>query len=114
MLILGSAVVLLGTLYYIADPLWRFMPRCMFHDITGYQCPGCGAQRMLHALMHADVAAAWHYNPFLMVAIPFILLLLVTEIYRTRVPRLYNALHSIPAIIITSVAIAAWTIFRNL
>lgn len=43
---------------------------CMFHVVTGWQCPGCGATRMLLSLLHLDWKGAFHYNPALMVLLP--------------------------------------------
>lgn len=41
-------------------------PTCMFHDLTGLYCIGCGMTRMLHALVHGDVARAFSMNPLAM------------------------------------------------
>lgn len=48
-----------------------FLP-CMFHALTGWYCPGCGATRALHALVHFDLAGALAMNPLLIVLIPTI------------------------------------------
>lgn len=46
-----------AALYFIFDPaVTRWAPKCMFRVLTGYDCPGCGSQRALHALLHADMA----------------------------------------------------------
>lgn len=44
----------------------------MIHELTGFECPGCGAQRMAYALLHGDFAAAWGANPFLLCSLPLI------------------------------------------
>ena len=41
-------------------------PTCMFHDLTGFYCIGCGMTRMLHALVHGDVPRAFSMNPLAM------------------------------------------------
>ena len=43
----------------------RWMPRCAFHALTGLYCPGCGATRALHALVHGNVLASLRWNPLL-------------------------------------------------
>ena len=48
---------------------------CVFHLITGLDCPGCGVTRMLRALAAGDLAAAWRFNPFVLLALPLLLLL---------------------------------------
>ncbi|HEY0503901.1 MAG TPA: DUF2752 domain-containing protein [Lysobacter sp.] len=50
------------------ESLWP----CVFHAVTGLHCPGCGLTRMLHALVHGDVARAWSMNPLAMVALPLL------------------------------------------
>lgn len=47
-----------------------YYPRCQFYALTGLQCPGCGATRALHAILHGRWAAAWHYNALAVSAIP--------------------------------------------
>ena len=43
---------------------------CPFHYFTGLDCPACGGQRMVLALLHGDIIEAFLFNPFLFVAIP--------------------------------------------
>lgn len=40
---------------------------CPFLAATGWLCPVCGSSRMGVALLHGDVAAAWGWNPFMLV-----------------------------------------------
>lgn len=101
--------------YAIFDPgnsVW--MPQCMVHRFTGYDCPGCGSQRMLHALLHGRIGEAWHYNAFLLCMIPALGLMGFSEIKRRRYPRLYRILYSMPMIYTLCGAIVLWTIIRNL
>ena len=44
----------------------NLLPKCPFKWLTGYNCPGCGATRMVHALLHGDVVVAFHYNAVLL------------------------------------------------
>jgi hypothetical protein len=45
-----------------------WLPRCPFNWLTGLDCPACGSTRMVHALLHGDVVAAWHFNAVMLVA----------------------------------------------
>src|ERR1700757_2047224 len=48
-----------------------FYPRCMLYATTGIYCPGCGSLRALHNLSHGHLLTALHYNPLLVLALPF-------------------------------------------
>ncbi len=113
--IFAVAGVALLALYYIFNPATsQWAPKCMFHAVTGLDCPGCGSQRMLHALIHGDFAAAWSANPFLLCAAPAIILLIIAAARRTRFPRLYQRLNSPVAIAVYVVLLLGWTVWRNI
>ena len=67
-------VAFLLILYYFYNPvttLW--VPKCLLKVATGLQCPGCGIQRALHALLQGRFSEAIHYNYFLLFSGPYIL-----------------------------------------
>ena len=51
-------------------------PRCPLLVLTGLYCPGCGALRAGHALLHGHLGDALGYNPLLVVALPVLLYVL--------------------------------------
>ena len=51
----------------------RYIP-CLFNELTGLECPGCGVSHMAMALFRLDFREAFEYNPFLFVIIPIIAL----------------------------------------
>ena len=65
-------ILLLGLLWQFDPtknplPIW---PICMFHAVTGLDCPGCGATRATHELLHGRWAAAWHDNALWVLLLP--------------------------------------------
>jgi hypothetical protein len=36
---------------------------CMFRNVTGLECPGCGLSRAFVCIAHGDLVRAWRYNP---------------------------------------------------
>ena len=67
--------VVLLTIYYLYDPVAsQWTPECSFKLVTGLQCPGCGIQRALHALLQGRFLDAIHYNYFLLFSGPYIIL----------------------------------------
>lgn len=49
-----------------------FFPSCLFHDLTGWYCPGCGITRALHALVHFDPLRAVAMNAMLVLSLPLL------------------------------------------
>jgi len=47
-------------------------PSCLFHDVTGWYCPGCGITRALHALVHFDPVRAFAMNALLVASLPLL------------------------------------------
>ena len=72
-----SVVILLaavaGIVLFCFDPRqYHFYPVCFFHKTTGLLCPGCGALRALHQLLHGHLATAFRFNPVLVVSLPLV------------------------------------------
>lgn len=113
-IIAGVAAIVAG-FYLIVDPAASpFAPKCFFRMLTGWECPGCGSQRMLHALLHGEMGAAWKANPFLLCALPGIAFWIWVDIVPDGYPRLYKILNSVPFIIGVLTAIIIWGVVRNL
>ena len=105
----------LGTVYFLFDPLEsRWMPKCVFHVVTGWDCPGCGSQRAIHALLHGDIAGAFQANAILFLLVPFLLLVAFVELLGNPAGKLYQRLHHPVLIILIAVIILLWGIARNL
>lgn len=90
------------------------MPRCWFKTLTGYDCPGCGAQRSLHALLHGRFAEAVRYNVAIYLLLPLIVLYGLTELTSTRLPRLERLIYHPAFITAIALLITAWWLLRNL
>lgn len=45
--------------------------KCLWNELTGLYCPGCGITRMLIALVQLDFYQAFRYNPLLFLLIIF-------------------------------------------
>lgn len=74
-------VVAMLSVYFYFDPNDSvFFPRCVVKQLTGYDCPGCGSQRAIHALLHGDIVTAWRYNALMLLLLPLSLMLAVAEL----------------------------------
>ena len=80
----GLLTLALGIVAIFDPSTHQFFPPCVFHEVTGLYCPGCGSTRCLHSLLQGDIAAALGYNPLAVLAMPFLAvgLLLPTEKFR--------------------------------
>lgn len=107
------AVAVMAT-YYMLGPESGLYPRCIFRQLTGFDCPGCGSQRAIHALLHGHIADAWRHNALLLIEIPLIAALLIARPLRHRHPRLHRILNSRALILTLLATIVLWTIIRNL
>jgi Protein of unknown function (DUF2752) len=68
-------IILISVIYYKFNPAkYRFFPKCPFHLLTGFDCPGCGSQRAFYCLLHGDLKQAAKYNVLLVISIPFLLI----------------------------------------
>ena len=76
------ALVALTIIYYRVSPTSSvFFPKCAFLLLTGLKCPGCGSQRAVHALLHADFASAFAHNALLVLSLPYLALLIGARLY---------------------------------
>ena len=90
-----------------------FAPKCPWWLLTGTQCPACGFQRALHALLHGEVLNALAFNYFFIISVPFFILVAIAEIFRERVLRLYLFVHSRYTLWTYIILFFLWWIMRN-
>lgn len=56
---------------------------CPSKTILGFNCPGCGSQRLIHHLLNFEFGQAFRYNPLLFIGLPFVGFILVQFISNT-------------------------------
>lgn len=110
----AAAAVAVLAVAYVFDPVGGAFPypRCLFKMLTGWDCPGCGSARALHALVHGRVAEAWAANPALAVMVPLAALGFVAE--GRGHERMRRLLFSPAAAVMLVVAVIVWTLLRNI
>ena len=62
-------------IYFILNELLDVGIPCLFYEITGYYCPGCGITRLLFSFLKLDFYQAFRYNPLIFI------LIIITGIY---------------------------------
>lgn len=70
----AAAVLAVGAaiLFWFDPARHAFYPVCLFHRVTGLDCPGCGGLRALHQLLHGQLLEAFRLNPIVVTAIPLV------------------------------------------
>lgn len=110
-----GAVAALLTVYFIFDPSEaNWMPRCMLNYTTGLECPGCGSQRALHALLHGDMAGAFQANAMLVCLLPVLALYAVVDFNRKKMQKAYIAIHRPWVLLVIMGFVIVWGVVRNL
>ena len=106
-------LVLIGAwiLYTFGNPLI-----CVFYQLTGLYCPGCGSGRASVALLHLDFAAAPGYNLLYVLLLPFIVYYLLKQyiilVFRKDVLPMFS-IDGLAAKIVLVVILMFW-ILRNI
>ena len=98
--------IILGVVFILVLALpgsEHWMLSCLFYKLTGWQCPFCGGQRMLRALLYGNLYDAFVLNPFLFCSIPLFI------IYMCR-----HKLFSDKWLLVYLILALLWGIFRNI
>jgi hypothetical protein len=111
-----AIVAAVAVIYYYSrfDPVLSLSFRCPIKSLTGYDCPGCGSQRALHAVLCGDFRSAWSLNPLMFFAAPLAAVYIVVESYPARFARLHRLLVRPIVVAFVLIAIIAWTVLRNI
>ncbi|MBQ9649599.1 MAG: DUF2752 domain-containing protein [Prevotella sp.] len=105
-----------GGFYYLVNPVIKHFPlQCVWRLLTGTQCPACGFQRAIHALVHGQFTEALSYNYFFVISIPFALIAILAEWYnyRHKLDFLRTFVHSHYTLKTYVVLYFVWWVMRN-
>lgn len=71
---IAIAVILLGVgVLHLINPVEHTIIPCLFYELTGIPCFGCGTTRCLYFLSRFDFASAFRYNAYLTALSPLLL-----------------------------------------
>ena len=67
--VVSILILILFIGYYYISKYTGFTIPCIFHELTGFYCPGCGITRMFLSLFQFRFYQAFRYNPFVFVCL---------------------------------------------
>ncbi|MDE6812020.1 MAG: DUF2752 domain-containing protein [Muribaculaceae bacterium] len=113
--VIAGVCALMAGFYFVVDPMsaW-WAPKCIFRMLTGLECPGCGSQRVAHALLHGDLKGAWVANPLVVVLLPMIAGWVWVDSDPDLHPHATRLLNSPGFIVLLLVVIIGWGVLRNI
>lgn len=113
---MGAVATTLLIIYMIFDPSqYAWFPKCLIRLATGYDCPACGTQRMLHHILHGEFLDALLLNPYMLfVVLPISIILIIGfNLPKGRGERFKRIVaHPICAILLFLLTLG-WWILRN-
>ena len=112
-LIIYGAILGAGVLYAFLLLHTPVRIPCLFREVTGLQCPGCGTSRMALALMRFDIPAAFAYNPVAFFSFPAWFLISICA-FIGRPKALRSSKNLLRILYINIVIYMIFAIFRNL
>lgn len=62
------------------------LPPCIFHALTGMDCPGCGTTRMTEAILRGEFGEAFVLNPLMFLVFAALAMLYLWFFVRTFLP----------------------------
>ena len=83
-ILLARILFLAGSLAFLAVLPTQLLENgpsiCLFRNLFGISCLGCGMTRALSSVMHANIASAISYNQFVIVVFPLVFLTLLRDL----------------------------------
>lgn len=78
-LLIWAGLILCGLMLGAALIHWDLYLPCIFREITGWKCPGCGVTRMCMSIMKMDFVSAFYYNPVVFLMLPTLAVMLIYQ-----------------------------------
>ena len=81
---IGIFLFFLFIIYYLLNKKIGIGIPCVFHELTGLYCPGCGITRLLFSLLELNFFQAFRSNPLVFILLILIILYLILKLILKR------------------------------
>ena len=74
------------SLFWAIPESWMFTENtiCIFKNLFGLECVGCGMTRALYCLSHGDILEALNFNRLVIIIAPLLFYILIIQNLRQR------------------------------
>lgn len=113
---LDSFIVIISLMYYFLNKYFNIGIPCLFYQITGLKCPGCGITRLIFSLIKLNFKQAFFYNPLVFILLPFIVFYIIYQEYLYITKKEDQIIKKIPSYIyyVLIIILIIYAIFRNI
>ena len=73
-------IVIFTLVYWFVNKNFNIGIPCVFHEVTGLYCPGCGLTRMIFCLLSFDFYHAFRNNMLMFILFPFFIVCIIDYI----------------------------------
>ncbi len=81
---IGIFLFFLFIIYYLLNKKIGIGIPCVFHELTGLYCPGCGITRLLFSLLELNFYQAFRSNPLVFILLMLSILYLILKLILKR------------------------------
>ena len=114
-IVVGAVAIGAGAVVFFFNPGTNgFYPVCLFHALTGWNCPGCGGTRSVYALLHGNFLLALKDNALFVLLLPAVALRGVWFGRKIILRRPVGQFFPAKFLWVLLVAAAVFTVLRNL
>lgn len=110
-----SLIITIGAVYAVICSIIGFGIPCVFYELTGFKCPGCGISRFFLDMMKLDFMGALKNNYAAVFIVIYIIMVAVhsSRVYIKTGKRTLDSGNNVVNIIFLA-GLLLWWIFRNL
>ena len=114
--LLNTLIVIISLIYYFLNKYFNIGIPCLFYQITGLKCPGCGITRLIFSLIKLDFRQAFFYNPLVFILLPFIGFYIIYQEYLYITKKEDKIIKKIPSYIyyLLIIILIIYAILRNI